>query len=102
MDQINMYDQDTRQKECPEWKTQDGRLIPVCEMTTQHIKNSLNMLKLNGYIGLRTLNFYLYGPRPIGNGAQDAFDSEFNSICDSPISTFIDTFEDELKKREGI
>jgi hypothetical protein len=30
------------------WKTKEGKQMPIFEMTSQHIKNSLAMLKRNG------------------------------------------------------
>jgi hypothetical protein len=29
------------------WTTKDGKKIPVCDMTTAHINNAINMLKRN-------------------------------------------------------
>jgi hypothetical protein len=34
----------------PTWQTRDGRLIPICNMETDHIKNTIAMLRGKGFI----------------------------------------------------
>jgi len=81
------------------WTTKNGRQIPIEKMTTQHIRNTLNMLKDNGYIGVETGRFYLTCTPPTAEGALDTFDQEFARIIDAEPLGYIDLFEEELKKR---
>jgi hypothetical protein len=81
------------------WLTKDGRQIPIEKMATQHIKNTLKMLRNQGYIGMSTLQFYLNCTPPTAEGALDAFDQEFNKVVEAPTTPYIDLFEAELKKR---
>ena len=81
------------------WKTKEGKLIEVKDMSTSHIKNSLAMLKRKGFIAQSTLKSYLFCPSPRGDMAQYCFDQEFDRILNCPVSSFIDKFESELIKR---
>lgn len=81
------------------WTTRSGEKIPVVNMQTSHIENSLAMLKRNGFISPSTVDNYMCGPMPHGEMAQDAFWSEFDSILNRPVSEAIDWFEEELFRR---
>lgn len=81
------------------WTTKDGRKLTVDQMSTNHIKNALNTLKERGYVGLKTLNFYMSCPLPHGEMAMDAFDQEFDWVSSAPVSKWVDIFEEELKNR---
>ena len=83
------------------WKTKDGRQIEIKDMETSHIKNTLAMLKRKGFISPKTLSYYLFGPTPNGDGANDAYEMEFNNLVNRPISPFINYFEDELIRRKN-
>lgn len=81
------------------WKMRNGTEIEISDMKTTHIINSLRMIKNQGYVSPKTVSFYIGCPRPNGEAANDAFDNEFNDVMDSPVTPYIDEFEDELKKR---
>lgn len=81
------------------WTTKDGRKLPVKDMETGHIQNALAMLKRKGFVSVKTLNIYLRGPEPRGDGAQMAFETEFNYVADH-VHPFIDAFEEELENRK--
>lgn len=84
-----------------QWTTKDGRKLNVNDMSTQHIKNSLAMLKRKGHVSAKTLLFYLNCPEPGGDGAQMAFEEELDSAIKNA-NPFIDAFEEELKTRPVI
>lgn len=42
---------------------------------------------------------YLWGPKPTGDHAMDAFDMEFDRVSKAPVNVFVDHFECEAKKR---
>jgi len=81
------------------WNTQDGRQIPVEKMSDDHVRNSYQMMKRNGFVSMKTLMFYLIGPQPRGEMAQMAVEHEMDRMFDKPTSKWIDVFEDEAKRR---
>lgn len=81
------------------WKCEDGRVIPISEMETEHIENVLAMLRRMGCVSPKTVAFYVTCSLPHGEAALDAFDLELGAVLDAPSSPLIDIFEDELKKR---
>lgn len=92
----------TKDKVSPEnaiWVAKNKREYRVSEMDTTHIKNALAMLKRQGFVSSSTVNFYLNCPLPRGDMAMDAFDMEFDRLMERPVSSFIDIFEAELKRR---
>lgn len=82
-----------------QWTTRDGRKLDIEKMDTDHIQNSLAMLKRNGRVSMKTLTPYLRGV-PRGEGAQMLFEQEFNHVADHA-DPFIDAFEDELTRRQS-
>jgi hypothetical protein len=81
------------------WTTKEGKQIPIGKMATQHIRNTLNMLRENGFIGAETRRYYTSCPSPTAEGALDAFNQEFDRVIEARPTEFIDLFEAELKKR---
>ncbi len=81
------------------WITKEGQKIKISEMGDGHLVNSLQMLKRQGFVGWRTLSAYLYGPRPNGEMAQDAFDREADEAFSRPYHPAFDDLEDEVKRR---
>lgn len=80
-----------------EWKTKDGRIIDIKDMTDSHLKNTISMLRRNGFI---TNNDFLdmlgFAFSLNGEMAQDAAESE---IANAKISTILEVMETELNKR---
>lgn len=54
------------------WKTQDGREIPIPEMSFPYLISTFKMLKRKGFVSESTLLVYLLGPEPRGEMAQYA------------------------------
>ena len=81
------------------WTTKNGKKISVKKMTTEHIYNALRVLRERGYIGPSTLRAYLSTSGPQGEIAQMAFEQELLDISTTPVSPFIDYFEEELEER---
>ena len=82
------------------WKMRDGTKIKIKDMSTSHIRNTINMLKRNGWVSTDTLNFYLTCEGPNGEMAQMAFEQEQNAIFRAPCSDHLSALERELKKRD--
>lgn len=80
-------------------KTENGRELTAQEMSTEHIANSLALLKKKGFVAQSTLDFYLTCPLPVGGMAQMAFAEECSHVFACPVSSSIDMFEAELKQR---
>lgn len=87
-----------RRQMTDKWIMKDGTQINVKNMETSHIKNSLAMLKRKGFIAQSTFESY-FCCYPRGDMAQMAFDQEFDEVMKSPVSQFIDIFENELEAR---
>ena len=66
------------------WKTKSGKLICIKDMETDHIVNTLAMLKRNGFISQRVFDFFYCG---------------IKSLCDFKVNEYIDPLEEELKTR---
>jgi len=82
------------------WKTRDGTEIKIKGMSTSHIRNSIAMMKKNGFVSTDTLNFYLTVEGPNGDMAQMAFEQEQDMIFGAPCSSTMSALERELKRRE--
>jgi len=76
--------------------------IAVEDMDTKHIENTLAMLKRKGFVGAKTLYFYLTCTPPTADGALMGFEQEQNYVLSAPITKFVDIFEDELEHRKNL
>jgi len=83
------------------WKMRDGTKIKIKDMSTSHIRNSIAMMKRNGWVSTDTLNFYMSCDGPQGDMAQLAFDQECDRIFEAPCSSTMTALERELKKRKA-
>lgn len=81
------------------WKTKEGKILSIKKMETSHINNCIRILERNGFVSVQTLSFYLYGPKPIGDMAQLAYEQECNEIFELQPTPYLDAFEKELKRR---
>ena len=81
------------------WKTRDGREVDVADMADDHLVNTLRMLRRNGFVSTSTLNFYLFGPSPEGDGAQLAFDRELSELMNRKPLDVMSNMESEAEKR---
>jgi len=86
------------------WKTKDGTMIPVKEMTDGHLLNAMKMLKRVAKRRVaRNVSFCLGCPPPTGDMAQMAFDQEFDywteaSWEDAVPDIFNDMFDEALER----
>lgn len=87
------------------WITRDRRVLRIADMDTDHIRNTINMLRRRGLVPKGTR-----GPMPDfpvglqGEFAQDAADQEFNAAFDQwlsapPESAALLELETELARR---
>jgi hypothetical protein len=84
----------------PTWKTKDGRVIPVKEMTTMHIQNTIAFLEKKH--DERILNAVMCMPDFQGEMAQMTADAEFNRILNSEPEDLWPIYTDlieELRRR---
>jgi hypothetical protein len=84
------------------WTFNNGDKIPIENMTTRHIERILDYLLRSGYVGQSDVSFYLGCDEPRGDGAQDAFNLEFDYVTNASINPFIDIFRAELKLRKNM
>lgn len=77
------------------WKTRDGRVIPIEEMENSHLLNSIRMMIRNGWGSTNPLDM---GGPPNGEHAQDSFWQEFENACEN-YSPVLEALIDEAKKR---
>jgi hypothetical protein len=82
------------------WTTKDGRVLEIKDMTTEHIENTINLLKRCGFVSKSTLLFYLTDPGPSGEMASYAFEREQDKVFSAPVSETLDWLEAELKNRK--
>jgi hypothetical protein len=80
------------------WTQRDGTPIAVKDMTDSHLLAAARMLPRKGVIGPRTLAAY-FGPGPSGDAASLAFEQEQRQAFETPVSPFVDLFDDEIKRR---
>ena len=72
------------------WTTKDGTQIKVCDMTDQHLFNTIRMLKRNArYKVTSTLEFYCCTSGPRGDMAQLAFESELSQWMEADWSDVV-------------
>jgi len=82
------------------WKTKDGRILYIKDMSTDHIRNCINMLENKGFVSYRTLSIYLNAnTNMMSDGALMAFDYELEQISKRPVSKSLDWLRDEFKQR---
>lgn len=68
----------------PKWRTREGVVIPVRDMTDSHLTNAIRFLErreesIRLHIFLATFG----GPGPSGEAAQDAYDAEVGRMADA-------------------
>jgi hypothetical protein len=91
------------------WTTRDGRKLSPAQMGTDHLQNTVLMLERNARIYLQAyvLQYYCAGMRPMGDGAQDAFDWEWQQLINTDPTTWIrqqtiyKALAEELQRRQG-
>ena len=81
------------------WKTKSGETLDISNMEDSHIVNAIHMISKRGFVSPKTVSLYVCGPEPNGDMAQLAFDQEFDSVLESPISWKLGELEDEADKR---
>lgn len=65
------------------WKTKDGDVLNIKEMSDNHLINTIKFIKRNtdNYVE-KMQTFYLTCTEPNGQMAQDCFDREFEEVMD--------------------
>lgn len=67
------------------WVNKEGKRIKIKELENSHLMNIIKLIERN-YI--KAIGFYLIGPGPRGEMAQDAFDREFDILDEGGPSGF--------------
>jgi hypothetical protein len=83
------------------WKTKDGRILYIDEMTTEHLRNTIAMLERKGFVSVSQKQFYFNAPQPNGDGALLAFEREQAQVFEAPLCPQLDALRHELKKRRA-
>lgn len=79
------------------WRTKDGRVLYLDEMSKEHIQSCLAMLKRQGYCSLAQFHLTLGSVGSLqGDMAQYAAEEELSSMRPNRA---IDLFEEELARR---
>lgn len=79
------------------WKTRDGRVIPITEMETEHIRNVVEMIRKVGAISVHEAALMFAAPPPHGERAYDAWEEELMNL---KVSRYLDPLLIELRRRE--
>lgn len=80
------------------WKCRDGREIPIADMETRHLENTVAMLRRKGFVTRDDAVAMFCGPSPSGDGACIAYEMELDSIR---ISASLPYLEAELEARKN-
>jgi len=85
------------------WKTRNGDVIEIKDMTNSHLLNSIRMLRRNGYVGIKEhsdsfLNILTYCPS--GDGAYDSIDQLISKLVSEIPIEGMDELLGEMKKRK--
>jgi hypothetical protein len=62
------------------WICKDGTQVRIEEMTDAHLMNAIKLLER---FYACTVGGYMLGPEPRGEMAQDAFEQEFDALCEA-------------------
>ena len=84
-------------KQTKKWTMKNGNKIRICDMENSHLINIIKMLKRCAERKKQKIeSFYIYCVPPNGEMAQDAFDSEFNSVMESTWDDYVPNIYDNL------
>lgn len=78
------------------WKTRDGRVLPIREMDTDHLRNCVNMLRRNGRVTAGELAGMFAYASDAPDGAAMTVENE---IAGSWPSKKLEAMEDEIARR---
>lgn len=81
------------------WKTKDGRVLLVREMTDSHLMNTIRLLERCYAVNLSV--YLAPGLGPQGDAAQDAFDAEYRHYLDAGPTAICAVYPDLLKEALG-
>lgn len=75
---------------------------PIREMTVTQLEAAIIDLREQGFVSHATVKFYMTCDEPEGDGAQMAFDQEFQNVVESTPNSDLDRLEAELDRRLDI
>ena len=82
------------------WKTKENGYIPINQMETTHIINSIRMLETKGFVSAKTYLVYLtQDTLAMSDSTLDAFEREQIEIAHFKPSAQLDWLKEELKQR---
>lgn len=92
-------------KQTKQWTMRDGRKIRICDMTLDHLKNTMGMLERGAQSKHEAdLNFMLTCPEPNGDMASVEFDNMFDEQLDKGMGDYLPEIYwdmmDDLERRE--
>ena len=72
------------------WTTKNGTKIRICDMSADHLLNTIKMLRRKAQLQYRdTLKFFLHCPLPNGEMAELDFDNITESVIESDWSDYV-------------
>ncbi|MFA5397711.1 MAG: hypothetical protein WC346_17005 [Methanogenium sp.] len=80
------------------WRKKDGTMIPVAQMDTDHIINTLRMLQRNGYSKYNQ-NTSCFSTADLPDGAAMCLERSMELAWSNPYTPWFEIFEAELKSR---
>ena len=81
-EEFHNYDEPADRDDPLVWVTKDKQRIPITELENSHLRNILQLLVRAAMASLRQRQIlYIFGPRPHGEHAMDAFNQEFDYWC---------------------
>lgn len=87
----------TIRKQTRRWETKDGRKIRICDMNDGHLVNTINLVRRwAAQECARVSFFYVMGPQPHGDMAQDCFDRECDQAATATWHDYVDGLRDGI------
>lgn len=72
------------------WTTNDGRRLRICDMTDDHLLNTIRLLQRFAEAErIKSTVFYATCTPPESDGALDCFNREFDAVMDSTYEDYV-------------
>ncbi|CAB5514410.1 hypothetical protein LMG26857_03469 [Achromobacter anxifer] len=78
------------------WTCRDGRVLAIVDMTTQHLQNTVRMLRRKGFVTPDEMLYAAHIPSSMGDYAQLAAEQ---AIADMKVIGSLEPMEAELARR---